>query len=134
MFVLTLLVSSSFINFFWRPFAINLVCEEVKPFLIKRRIYRKIFLSLSMFKFISSISWQISMEINGLNRISLEISMRKKLVYGKLESVVITWKLGRFSRFFLSAFEYVYMNLKKNIFILQSFTKVWSTSTKNHCK
>lgn len=64
------------------------------------------------------------MEINGLNRISLEISMRKKLVYGKLESVVITWKLGSFSRFFLSAFEYVYMNLKKNIFILQSFTKV----------
>ena len=97
----------SFIKFFGDLYTIDLICEEVKTFFIKRKMYRKILLFLSMFKLISFISWQISMEMNGLNKINLEISMKKKMVYENLESVVITWKFARFSRLIFSAFEFV---------------------------
>ena len=62
---------------------------------------------LSMFKFISSISRQISVEISGFNGVSLEISIKKKMLYGKLESVVISWKFARFSPLIFSNFGYV---------------------------
>ena len=70
------------------------------------------------------------MEMNGLNKINLEISMKKKMVYENLESVVITWKFARFSRLIFSAFEFV----GENIFILQSVNKVRSISPKTHDK